>query len=76
MVQTIKINKKEIITVNKKKLNQNMFDILQINLQNSSPMEVYSHALQWKNVISNQMFIFQIKEEVTSPFYSNVFVVV
>lgn len=53
-----------------------MFDILQINLQNSSPMEVYSHALQWKNVISNQMFIFQIKEEVTSPFYSNVFVVV
>lgn len=53
-----------------------MFDILRINLQKSSPMKVYSHALKWKNVISEQMFISQTKEEVTSPFYSNVFIVV
>jgi len=43
------------------------------NLQKSKLTEVYSHALEWKNVISNQMFIFQTKEEVTSPFYFNVF---
>lgn len=53
-----------------------MSEILQINLQKSNPMKVYSHALKWKNVISNQMFIFQTKEEVTSPFYSNVFIAV
>lgn len=49
-----------------------MLDILQI-FKKSKLTEVYSHALEWKNVISNQMFIFQTKEEVTSPFYFNVF---
>lgn len=39
-------------------------------------MKKYSHAFEWKNVISNQMFIFQTKKEEISPFYSSVFIVV
>lgn len=52
-----------------------MLVILQINLQKSRPVKVYSHELKYKNVISNQMFIFQTMEEVISLFYSNAFIV-
>lgn len=59
-----------------KQAKQKHLIFFEYTFKKSSPLKEYSHALEWKNVISNPMFIFQTKKEVTSPFYSNVFNVV